>query len=90
MITELKKRSRGLKNILFSILICCVVVPSVGLAYKTEMISGLNPDHKDFVVGPGKTEVTLNPGEQRTVNIIVTNRMDEDKTFQLEVEDFTG
>ncbi|MCK5591468.1 MAG: hypothetical protein KAI72_05890 [Candidatus Pacebacteria bacterium] len=90
MITEFKKRSRGLKNILFSILICCVVMPSVGLAYKTEVISGLNPNHEDFVVGPGKTEVTLDPGEKRTVNIIVTNRLGDDKTFQLEVEDFTG
>lgn len=44
----------------------------------------------DFVVGPGKTEVTINPGEEKIVNIIVTNRMGVDRVFNLEVEDFAG
>jgi hypothetical protein len=44
----------------------------------------------DFVVGPGKTELELAPGETRVVNILVTNRMGEEKVFDLTTEDFTG
>ncbi len=92
MITEFefKRLNWMIKGSLIGLLVGCTIIPSVAFAYKTEMISGLNFENKDFVVGPGKTEVTLNPGEQKTVNIIVTNRMGEDKVFQLEVEDFTG
>ncbi len=46
--------------------------------------------YNDFVVGPGKYEVGLKPGESRIVNLIVTNRLGKDKTFQIQTEDFTG
>ncbi len=41
----------------------------------------------DFVVGPGKVDVILNPGESKVVNLVVTNRMGEEKVFTFEVED---
>lgn len=44
----------------------------------------------DFVVGPGKTELTIEPGESRTVEIIVTNRTGELRAFNFEVEDAAG
>lgn len=44
----------------------------------------------DFVVGPGKYEARLKPGESKVVNIIVTNRLGKDKTFQIQTEDFKG
>jgi len=58
-------------------------------AYSVETLPGM-PVSNDFVVGPGKQELTLNPGESKTIDLTVTNRMGEDKTFSIGVEDFTG
>lgn len=44
----------------------------------------------DFVVGPGKTELEIDHGGSKIVNLTVTNRMGQDKIFNLEIEDFTG
>lgn len=44
----------------------------------------------DFVVGPGKIELTLNPGESKTVEVMLSNRMGEDKVFDIVVEDMKG
>jgi hypothetical protein len=44
----------------------------------------------DFVVGPGKVDVSLEPGQSKVVNMIVTNRMGEVKVFKFEVEDIQG
>lgn len=58
-------------------------------AYPIESI-GLDPIKKDFVVGPGKQEFFLKPGETARAEIIVSNRMGEDRMFELNVEDFKG
>ncbi len=44
----------------------------------------------DFVVGPGKVELTINPGESKTILISVSNRTGESRRFQIEVEDAKG
>lgn len=44
----------------------------------------------DFVVGPGKIELSLEPGESETIELLVTNRMGETKDFLFEIEDITG
>lgn len=44
----------------------------------------------DFVVGPGKFDASLTPGETRNFNLDVTNRMGEERIFLIEIEDFTG
>ena len=44
----------------------------------------------DFVVGPGKFELQLAPGESKTVELTVSNRMGETKRFKFEVEDTAG
>lgn len=44
----------------------------------------------DFVVGPGKIELSLKPGESRTVELMITNRMGEPKRFKFTVEDAAG
>lgn len=46
--------------------------------------------YNDFVVGPGKYQVQADPGETKTVNIIISNRLGKEKTFQIQIEDFTG
>ena len=57
--------------------------------YKLETISG-RVDVGDFVVGPGRTEISLEPGETIVQEISVTNRISEERTFKLAVVDIAG
>lgn len=45
---------------------------------------------RDFVVGPGKIDVEMSPGETRTFQLSVSNRLGTEKTFSLREEDFKG
>lgn len=58
-------------------------------SYKTEFIPSKDI-LGDFVVGPAKAEISLQPGESRTTEVLITNRMGVTRTFSLEVEDITG
>ena len=44
----------------------------------------------DFVVGPGKTEVELAPGETRSFELTVSNRVGRSRIFTVSEEDFKG
>ncbi len=57
--------------------------------YSVEPLANLT-DFDDFVVGPGKFELELAPGQSRTVEIAVSNRMGEAKWFKFEIEDTAG
>jgi len=57
--------------------------------YRSEQIFG-NIAVGDFVVGPGRAEIEVNPGETVVQEISVTNRITEDRQFMLEVEDMSG
>lgn len=71
-----------------AVLLFCTFTPGA-LAVTIEQL-GTDEVYKDFVVGPGKVELELMPGESKTVAIKVTNRMGEDKVFEFSTEDFTG
>lgn len=58
--------------------------------YRLKRISGGNKQVGDFVVGPGRIEVELNPGETKVVEINVTNRISDNRTFKLVTEDVAG
>jgi hypothetical protein len=47
-------------------------------------------DYHDFVVGPGKLELQLSPGQSQTIDLTVANRLGSDKIFSITEEDFTG
>jgi hypothetical protein len=57
--------------------------------FRTERLSG-NVTQGDFVVGPGRTEIELNPGETVIQEISVANRISNNRIFELEIEDITG
>jgi hypothetical protein len=59
------------------------------VALEIDRISG-RVDLGDFVVGPGRTVLELRPGETRIVYLSITNRISEDRRFELQVEDMTG
>lgn len=44
----------------------------------------------DFVVGPGKFEAFMEPGESLTTEILITNRTGVDRRFNIDVEDMQG
>lgn len=58
--------------------------------FQVERIEGNQIDVGDFVVGPGKSEIQLEPGQTYTQIITVTNRISDGRTFKLEVEDISG
>lgn len=57
--------------------------------YKLESLPG-DKVFMDFVLGPGKVELIMEPGESKTVFINVSNRYDEEKRFRIDIEDVGG
>ncbi len=57
--------------------------------YKIEKIRG-DIEAGDYVVGPGKVELVVEPGQSVTAMVMVTNRMSDDRQFELTVEDMSG
>lgn len=58
-------------------------------AFRLETIEE-TPVKGDFILGPGKVDLLLEPGEKTTQQISVTNRLGRDMDFRVEVEDFSG
>ncbi len=59
------------------------------LWYKLEKLTG-TVDQGDFVVGPGRVEVELKPGQSAVYEISVANRISDDREFKLTTEDISG
>lgn len=57
--------------------------------YKVEKIGG-DTLVGDFVVGPGRTELNLEPGQTFVQDITVTNRISDNREFRFEIEDIEG
>lgn len=77
------------------IVLCAVVwvwMLSVGIAhaYTVEKIPEGDTPVGDFVVGPTKTELSLEPGTEHPLELLVTNRMGERRVFNLTTEDMKG
>ncbi len=58
--------------------------------YQTEGVPGGGNAVGDFVVGPGKIDVTVKPGEMKVVEMTITNRTGERRKFNINVEDVKG
>jgi hypothetical protein len=69
--------------------VASTTVPADKNWYTVEKIEG-DIDVGDFVVGPGKFEIIVKPGETVVREITVTNRISELRTFTLSVDDITG
>jgi len=59
------------------------------MPYKTEMLLG-DQVYGDFVLGPGKVELTVKPGESKTIDVTVSNRTGTTHTFDISTEDISG
>lgn len=58
--------------------------------YQSDWLSGQGIDRDDFVVGPGKIELEIKPGETVVKEITLANRISDGRTFELFVEDVAG
>ena len=63
---------------------------AVAPPYVTETLVGTTKPVGDFVVDPGKVDLTIKPGESHVVEMTVANRTGETREFKLSVEDITG
>jgi len=57
--------------------------------FKSEQLQGV-VDQGDFVVGPGRAEIGVKPGQTVVYEISVANRISDGRVFDLTVEDMTG
>lgn len=58
--------------------------------FTVEKLVGENQLVGDFVVGPGRAEFEVTPGQSVTFPITVSNRISDNRTFELTVEDIEG
>lgn len=75
--------------VLLSLVVCFLGVGTALAATKIEQISDIG-NFNDYVVGPGKQYLFLDPGQSVTREIDITNRFQKTKKFKLELEDFKG
>lgn len=61
---------------------------SFASAYEIEDLD--MPVENDIVLGPGKIELQLDPGQKAKAELLITNRMGEAREFTVEIEDFRG
>lgn len=58
--------------------------------YAVEGVPGGESVIGDFVVGPGKVDVTLKPGQTKIIDVLVTNRTGVSRIFNVSTEDAEG
>ncbi len=80
------------KSILFLLATICLMLFGGGivfvLAYFIEDLS-LTVEG-DIILGPGKTELRMDPGDKYNQELLITNRTGQDRVFRVLVEDFKG
>jgi hypothetical protein len=58
--------------------------------FRVEKLTGGNIDVGDFVVGPGRAEIEVKPGQSVTYEISVSNRISDNRLFEITIEDVAG
>lgn len=83
----MEKVKKKLTYALFAIGLLAIVSPAS--AFQTRTLDNVKVEG-DFIVGPGKMELFLSPGESTTRELTVTNRTGKALNVILDLEDFTG
>jgi hypothetical protein len=66
-----------------------VVIEEATPWFKIEKLTG-TVDQGDFVVGPGRAEIEVRPGQSVVLEMSITNRISDGRRFELVVEDIAG
>lgn len=77
------------KALLILSLFIALSITAPAQAYELQTIED-TPVNNDFILGPGKTDLVLDPGEKTTKQISITNRLGKEQKFKVEIEDFSG
>lgn len=80
---------KAIKKFLIALSILLVVSPSAAWAFEIQKYDNM-PVEGDLVVGPGKSELYLSPGENTKRDIRITNRTGKLLKVNIDIEDFTG
>lgn len=72
-----------------SVAVAVVFAPSAIFAYQVQDLPGAEIKN-DFVLGPGKIEITGDRGQKAAREMYITNRTSKSLTFKIEIEDFIG
>ncbi len=80
---------KEIKKILLIVAIFSVISINAVLAYEIQDLTNIE-NANDFVLGPGKIELNLSPGEKTTQTFTITNRLGKEMNFKVGVEDFKG
>lgn len=81
---------KPMKRVLFLFLIFFLFPPFLDVSAITiEKLDNI-PITNDFVLGPGKIEVIMKPGETITRTLSITNRLGRTTNFRVDFEDFIG
>lgn len=75
-------------GLLLAIFVFCFLSIPVSRAYEIRDIN--TEDTGDFIIGPSKFEISLDPGSSVTKILGITNRTGSTQTFRIDIEDFTG
>jgi len=71
--------------------ICVFVSGMRPIPASAYIVEDLNfQDTGDIVLGPGKTELLMDKGDEYTKELLISNRSGQKKLFQITVEDFRG
>lgn len=73
----------------FCWLLLAFLWPQLSAAYQINLVDDTSLSN-DFVVGPGKNELSLDPGQEQIKEISILNRSNQDLTFTVRVEDFAS
>ncbi len=66
------------------------ITPIIQPWFRVEKLTGDNLAVGDLVVGPGKAEIEVRPGQTVVFEISVANRISDNRTFEITVEDMVG
>jgi len=80
---------KEIKKILLISAIFSGIIINAALAYEIQDLTNVEINN-DFVLGPGKIELTLAPGAKVIKEFTITNRLGKDMDFKVGVEDFKG
>ncbi len=65
------------------------IVEDIKRWFSVEQLTG-TVNQGDFVVGPGRVELELKPGQSAVYEVSLANRIDDNRTFSLVFEDVSG
>ncbi len=84
------KKKICLISIGIALLLALGSLPLKAKAYTIEDLGLIGDPPGDFVLGPGKTELLMEPGEKTARELYISNRLGERMKFKVEIEDFAG